>query len=164
MRLRNAATLLLAVLMGSLWWMAAQETTHQAPPDVVTATQQSQTSAEHSQPAAMKRPEQEKTEHDRSSIFLAPNAKPSSPVFKGQPKEGKNSGFDFYRDPLNSDVPNQNPNEIMKQLMANRPKVMQAQRELLESRYDLTPKLDPEAKMSRGSRLRLDRRRDLNLE
>jgi cytochrome c peroxidase len=153
MRLRNAATLLLAILMGSLWWMAAQETTHQAPPDVVTATQQSQTSAEHSQPAAMKRPEQEKTEHDRSSIFLAPNAKPSSPVFKGQPKEGKNSGFDFYRDPLNSDVPNQNPNEIMKQLMANRPKVMQAQRELLESRYDLTPKLDPEAKMSRGKPL-----------
>jgi cytochrome c peroxidase len=41
----------------------------------------------------------------------------------------------------------------MKQLMADKPKVMAAQRTLLESRYDLTPKLDPAAKMSRGKPL-----------
>ena len=40
--------------------------------------------------------------------------------------------------------------EIVKQDIADKPKVMAAQRKLLESRYDLTPKLDPEVKMSRG--------------
>jgi hypothetical protein len=89
----------------------------------------------------MRRPEQDKTEHDSSDIFLAPNAKPSSPVFKGQAKEGKNSGFNFYRDPLNAEMPNQSPDAIMKQLETDRPKVMDAQRKLLEGRYDLTPKL-----------------------
>ena len=34
-----------------------------------------------------------------------------------------------------------------------KPKVMAAQRKLLEARYDLTPKLDPEVKMSRGKPL-----------
>jgi hypothetical protein len=37
--------------------------------------------------------------------------------------------------------------------VADREKVMAAQRRLLESRYDLTPKLDPVAKMSRGKPL-----------
>src|SRR5215203_4036557 len=34
--------------------------------------------------------------------------------------------------------------------MADKPKVTEAQRKLLESRYDLTPKLDPSVKMTRG--------------
>ena len=38
----------------------------------------------------------------------------------------------------------------MKQDMADKPKVMAAQRKLLESRYNLTPHLDPAVKMSRG--------------
>ena len=41
----------------------------------------------------------------------------------------------------------------MKQDVADKPKVMAAQRKLLESRYNLTPQLDPEAKMSRGKPL-----------
>ena len=41
----------------------------------------------------------------------------------------------------------------MKEDIAAKPKVMAAQRKLLESRYNLEPKLDPEAKMSRGKPL-----------
>ena len=95
-----------------------------APPDAVLQAQQSQ-------PVPIERPEQRKTEHDLSNIFSAQQADPSSPVFKRQPKEGKNSGFDFYRDPLNSDRPMQDPDEIMRQLAANKQKVMEAQRALL---------------------------------
>ena len=42
---------------------------------------------------------------------------------------------------------------IVKKESANKAKVMAAQRELLERRYNLDPKLDPEAKMSRGKPL-----------
>jgi cytochrome c peroxidase len=99
------------------------------------------------------RPEQATTEHDRSGVFDARNARPSSPAFKQQPKEGKISGFDFYRDALNSDKPMMTFDEIMKADVAAKPGVMELQRKLLEGRYDLTPKLDPEAKMSRGKPL-----------
>lgn len=101
----------------------------------------------------IERPEQKKTEHDRSDIFDVRKAQPSSPVFEQQPKEGKISGFDFYRDPLNADRPYQDPAEIMQKESANKPKVMASQRELLERRYNLNPKLDPEARMSRGKPL-----------
>jgi cytochrome c peroxidase len=134
-------------------WLVAQEKGQPRPKDTVADAQDLKNAPQHSQPPQISRPEQDKTEHDRSNVFLAPNAKPSSPVFKGQAKEGKNSGFDFYRDPLNAEMPNQNPDTIMKQLEVDRPKVMDAQRKLLESRYDLAPKLDPQAKMSRGKAL-----------
>jgi hypothetical protein len=117
-----------------------------APPDAVMQAQQSQS-------VPTERPEQRKTEHDLSDIFSAQHADSSSPAFKMQPKEGKNSGFDFYRDPLNSDTPMQDPDEIMRRLAANKPKIMEAQRALLASRYDLTPKVDPVVKMSRGKPL-----------
>jgi len=99
------------------------------------------------------RPEQQKTEHDLSKIFDATNAPPSSPAFKQQPKEGKITGFDFYRDALNSDKPMTPFEEIMKADVAAKPGVMEKQRALLESRYDLTPKHDPEVTMSRGKPL-----------
>ena len=99
------------------------------------------------------RPEQKKTPHDLSDVFKATNAKPSSPVTNDQPKQGKISGFDFYRDPLNADRPNQAPEEIVQKETANKPAVMAAQRALLERRYNLQPKLDPEATMSRGKPL-----------
>ena len=63
------------------------------------------------------------------------------------------TGFDFVRDPLNSKRPMQTAEEIMKEDIAMKPKVMAAQKKLLESRYNLEPKLDPEAKMSRGKPL-----------
>jgi cytochrome c peroxidase len=101
----------------------------------------------------IERPEQRKTEHDRSEIFKAQKAKPSSPTFLDQLRDGKISGFDFVRDPLNAEKPFQEPNEIMKKDMADKSKVMETQRKLLERRYHLKPKLDPDAKMSRGKPL-----------
>jgi cytochrome c peroxidase len=144
MKIRTAAV---AVSIATI--ILATLRAQQAPatnPDAVTE-------AEQAHPAADTRPEQKKMSHDQSDAFKAQNAKPSSQVFKTQPKQGKNSGFDFYRDPLNADMPNQNPDEIMQMLIANKPKIMAAQRALLESRYDLRPKFDPEAKMSRGKPL-----------
>src|SRR5205823_6132179 len=95
------------------------------------------------------RPEQQKSDHDRMD-FDSRKAMPASPVFKTQPKEGQISGFDFYRDPLNADHPFTTFEEIMQKESAGRPAVMAAQRKMLESRYDLTPRPDPQAKMSRG--------------
>jgi cytochrome c peroxidase len=124
----------------------SQNTNPPPPRDAVVEAQQPS-------PAPTERPEQQKTGHDRSNVFDPPNAKPSSPIFQTQPKQGKNSGFDFYRDPLNSDNPAANPEEIMNQLIAAKPAAMNAQRQLLERRYNLQPNLDPQAKMSRGKPL-----------
>jgi cytochrome c peroxidase len=99
------------------------------------------------------RPEQQLTERDNPERFRSANAAAASPVFKGQPKGGKMSGFDFARDPLNADAPFQTLEETMQKEIANKQNVMNAQRQLLESRYDLTPRLDPQAKMSRGKPL-----------
>ncbi|WP_437990626.1 cytochrome B6 [Sorangium sp. So ce145] len=116
------------------------------PPDAIARAQEACQ-------VAVQRPEQRKTAHDLSDIFNARNAEPSSPVFLSQPKQGRVSGFDFYRDPLNSDKPNEDPTAIMKREIANKPNVMRAQQKLLEQRYDLTPRFDPVAKMSRGKPL-----------
>jgi cytochrome c peroxidase len=78
---------------------------------------------------------------------------PASPAFRNQPGDGKVSGFDFYRDPLNSDHPYTNPDAVRQKLAADKAHVMDIQRKLLESRYELQPKLDPQAKMSRGKPL-----------
>ena len=110
------------------------------------AVQEAQTT----QPVQMNRPEQQKTEHDNSPLFQPANAKPLTSALKSQPKEGRITGFDFYRDPLNADRPQQSPDEIMQKEIAQKPNVMAAQRQLLESRYDLTPHPDPQVKMSRG--------------
>jgi cytochrome c peroxidase len=97
-----------------------------------------------------KRPEQRLTDRDRPERFAAKNAPPSSPVFKDQPKEGRMTGFDFARDPLNADHPMLTLQEIFANESAARPRVMAEQKKLLESRYDLTPHPDPNEKMSRG--------------
>ena len=94
--------------------------------------------------------EQEMTADDRSAKFAPTEVKPASPVFKTQPKEGKVSGFDFFRDGLNTDRPFVPFHEIMTAETDQKPKVMDAQRKLLAKRYDLTPHPDPETKMSRG--------------
>jgi cytochrome c peroxidase len=129
---------------------AAQET--QAPPRNAVpadAVQQAQTPRE----VAETRPEQKKSEHDQSSVFLATKAPAVSPALKDQPKEGSIKGFDFYRDPLNADKPFTTFEEVMKMESEAKPKVMQAQKELLESRYNLAPQLDREVTMSRGKPL-----------
>jgi cytochrome c peroxidase len=115
----------------------------QRPTDAIDAAQMAV-------PAQAIRPEQQKTQHDRSAIFEMASAGPSSPVFRTQPKSGRITGFDFYRDPFNADQPFTRLEEIMKRESENKPAVMKAQRELLESRYNLTPRFDPHVRMSRG--------------
>jgi hypothetical protein len=104
-------------------------------------------------PVPAARPEQNKSAHDESDVFTAPRAEPSSPVLQTQPKNGKNSGFDFVRDPLNSDAPMASPDELMRQAIAAKPGIMAAQHQVLAQRYLLEPHPDPAAKMSRGKPL-----------
>jgi hypothetical protein len=99
------------------------------------------------------RPEQQLTDHDRSDVFDPKKPAPLTPALKRQPKEGRITGFDFARDPLNADKPFTTFEEVMAQESAQRPAVSAAQRNLVESRYNLVPKLDPQATMSRGKPL-----------
>jgi cytochrome c peroxidase len=63
------------------------------------------------------------------------------------------NGFDFYRDPLGAMKPGMTFEEVYKAAVTAKPKVMATQRKLLEARYDLEPRLDTVAKMSRGKPL-----------
>jgi cytochrome c peroxidase len=96
------------------------------------------------------RPEQKRSEQDRSPAFQASQATPASQALANQPDQGKVLGFDFSRDPLNAKRPMQTFEEIMQADVQAKSPVMTAQRQLLESRYDLTPRPDPQVKMSRG--------------
>jgi cytochrome c peroxidase len=100
-------------------------------------------------PVVAIRPEQKKSEHDKGD-FGEDASPPSSPALDQQNDKGRFNGFDFDRDPLGSAKPKTTPDEMMKADIAAKPKVMERQKKLLESRYNLTPKLDPEVKMSRG--------------
>jgi cytochrome c peroxidase len=102
------------------------------------------------QPDKGDRPEQKLTEHDKSGQFDWKKPAPLTPALKDQPNQGRILGFDFGRDQLGADKPFTTIAEIMKKESAAKAKVMDAQRKLLETRYDLTPKHDPNAKMSRG--------------
>jgi len=134
------------VLVGCVVLALAQNPPPSQAPDAVQRAQQPNS-------VTANRPEQQLTDHDRSGAFKSESVKPISPALKSQPKEGKITGFDFYRDPLNADHPNESPDEIVRKETAAKPVVMAAQRRLLESRYLLEPKLDPTAKMSRGKPL-----------
>jgi cytochrome c peroxidase len=138
-----------AAVLGALALAATgQETSRgQGPPHDAVA--EAQTPRE----VPVERPEQKKTAHDRPARFAAPNAPPSSPALEDQPEQGQIKGFDFYRDPLNAKKPMETFEEDMKADVAAKPQVMAAQRKLLEARYVLEPKLDPEATMSRGKPL-----------
>jgi cytochrome c peroxidase len=118
-----------------------------------TQTRDAVVDAQTTKDVPVTRPEQRKTEHDLSDIFKAPSAESSSPDLNNQPEQGKMLGFDFARDPLNSKRPMMTFEEIMKEDVALKPKVMELQRQLLEKRYILQARLDPEAKMSRGKPL-----------
>jgi len=133
------------VITGALFVVAWLSVLAQQPPPPDTV-QQAQTPS--AVPAT--RPEQNKSPHDQSDVFSAPRAEPSSPAFPQQPKDGKNSGFDFVRDPLNSDAPMTSPDELMRQAIAAKAGVMATQQQLLSQRYVLEARLDPAVKMSRG--------------
>ncbi|HEY2893914.1 MAG TPA: cytochrome B6 [Pirellulales bacterium] len=102
------------------------------------------------QPSKRERVEQKLNEHDKSGIFAASKAEVSSPALENQPEKGQIQGFDFYRDPLNAKKPMESPDAITKADIEMKPKVMEAQRKLLESRYNLQPKFDDNLKMTRG--------------
>ena len=91
--------------------------------------------------------------HDKSDLFKASNATAVSDAFKNQPGNGKISGFDFYRDGLNSKKPFESFEEVKNQDIKDRPGISKTQQSLLQKRYDLTPRLDPHATMTRGKRL-----------
>jgi cytochrome c peroxidase len=126
----------------------AQEARRQAPPRDAVAEAQAP-----GRQADTPRPEQKTTEHDKAVAEKIKQPAPLTKVFDNQPKDGRNSGFDFYRDPLNTDRPMTTFDEVMKADVAEKPQVMATQKALLERRYNLEPKLDPEAKMSRGKPL-----------
>jgi cytochrome c peroxidase len=71
-------------------------------------------------------------------------------VLPTQPDQGKVLGFDPFRDPFGAKKPFTTFEEIMKEDVAAKPKVTAAQRKLLETRYNLTPKTDPNLRMTRG--------------
>jgi len=139
--------------MGSLLIAHGQEVSTGSKLQAVQRPKDAAADATAVQKVATERPEQQQTAHDRSEVFDWRQPAPLSPALKGQPKEGRISGFDFSRDPLNADEPMTTFEAVMKKEVAQRPSVMSAHRKLLESRYDLAPKLDPQAKMSRGKPL-----------
>ena len=98
----------------------------------------------------VERPEQKKTAHDLSDVFNPSNALSTTEALKDQQDHGQMNGFDFYRDPLGAMKPGLTFDDIFKAGTANKAKVTETQRKLLESRYNLEPKLDPVVKMSRG--------------
>ena len=63
------------------------------------------------------------------------------------------NGFDFYRDLLGATRPGMTFDDFYRAGVANKAQVMATQRRLLESRYNLEPKLDPVVTMSRGKPL-----------
>ncbi len=99
------------------------------------------------------RPEQKKTEHDRSDIFMPGKALPTTQALEKQTDHGQFKGFDLYKDPVGATRPGMTFDDVYKALTAAKPQVTATQRALLETRYNLEPKLDPDAKMSRGKPL-----------
>jgi cytochrome c peroxidase len=96
------------------------------------------------------RPEQKLNDHDKSDIFKAENSPEISPALQDQPEKGRIEGFDFVRDPLNAKEPKQTFEELMEADVKAKPAVMEQQRKLLESRYNLEPKYEEGYTMTRG--------------
>jgi cytochrome c peroxidase len=103
--------------------------------------------------APASRPEQRKTAHDQSDIFSPGKAMPTTGALADQPEHGGMNGFDFYRDPLGAPQPGTTFEEVYRAGVKNKSTSRTRQRKLLESRYNLEPKLDSTATMSRGKPL-----------
>ena len=139
----------LGALAGSLVLLSTPQGARSQPP-TDDARADAIAGAQTSKEAPMERPEQKKTAHDHSDVFNPSNALPTSEALIDQQDRGQMLGFDFYRDPLGAMKPGMTFEDFFKAGVANKPKVMATQRKLLESRYNLEPKLDPAVKMSRG--------------
>ena len=91
---------------------------------------------------------------DRGDRFDAGKAEPSSSALDDPAGQGPGTGFDFSRDPLNAKQPMQTFDEIMKADVARQAEGDgRAAQAPGDAATTLTPKLDPEAKMSRGKPL-----------
>jgi len=149
MRKKTAVTCSFALTAGLLltasqsWTLTPASAPSMAPADAVSEAQTPRA-------VPITRPEQRQNQHDTSGMFQAATAEPSSTAFVHQPDEGKALGFDFYRDPLDAKKPMASFEEAYRQDVAEKPKVMATQRQLLEMRYDLTPHLSPDVTMTRG--------------
>lgn len=145
---KSIASLSLAVFGALVFGQEAKQQARKIEPprDAVSDAQAPQN-------APVERPEQKKTKHDTSDIFQLGNSPPATKALSGQQDEGRMRGFDFYRDPLGAMKPGMSFEDVYKAGVEAKPKVTEAQRKLLESRYNLKPKFDPDAKMSRGKPL-----------
>ncbi len=121
-RKTSTAVIAVASMAGCMALLARSEERRQvpqaaAPADAIVAAQVSNA-------VPVTRPEQALSDHDRSDIFAATKAQPSSPAFDFQPERGQIQGFDFYRDPLNSSRPMMTFEEIYAADVAAKPAVM----------------------------------------
>jgi hypothetical protein len=146
--LTQGALALIAIGLLPLLRSATAQTTPPARPprDAVAEAQTAK-------PVPVERPEQKKTAHDLSDVFASAKSAPSSEALVDQAEHGGMTGFDAYKDPTGAMAPNTTFDDNYEAAVANKPKAMALQRKLLDSRYVLEPKVDPEAKMSRGKPL-----------
>jgi cytochrome c peroxidase len=152
-RIHLSVVFLAGFVAGSLVLLAPSQETKTKPSPKDNAPSDAIAEAQTPKEVPMERPEQKKTAHDLSDIFAQSKTLPSSEGLVNQTDQGQMLGFDFYRDPLGVMKPGTTFEDVYKAGVAGKPKVMATQQKLLESRYNLKPKLDPEAKMSRGKPL-----------
>jgi cytochrome c peroxidase len=145
---------ILTVLLGVSLTSAQQRGRQQPPPrgerqPPFDAVQQAQEGARPQNDQGQPQP----ARSDADQPAQNPEAMPVSPALNDQVDKGKETGFRFSIDAHNSAKPGQTFAEHMAADVQAKPGVMELQQKLLESRYNLEPKLDPEAKMSRGKPL-----------
>ena len=150
--IKNGRSCVSAILLILGIILVYSESQSQAPPKA-NAPHDAVLDAQTPREVPVKRPEQQKNEHDQLDIFNATKAAPSSTALKKQPEEGKLNGFEFARDPLNAKKPMTSFDEVYKADVAEKEAVMKKQQQLLEMRYNLKPNFADDAKMTRGKPL-----------
>jgi cytochrome c peroxidase len=145
----------LVCLAGGLVFLLRSAAVEQAQPKAPALQPARDAVADAQSPKAVEssRPEQKKTAHDLSDIFAPGKAPATTEALNAQPERGGTYGFDLYRDPAGAMKPGQTFEEGYAKAVAEKPRVTARQRALLDARYNLVPKTDPEATMSRGKPL-----------
>jgi cytochrome c peroxidase len=123
-----------------------QQRQQRVQPDAVEVAQSGNTAPDQPRSPQPARPTSDHAAADKPAM-------PITPALNDQVDQGKETGFRFAIDAHNSKKPGQTFEEHMAADVEAKPGVMQLHQKLLESRYNLEPKLDPEAKMSRGKPL-----------
>src|SRR4051794_4128911 len=152
-RIAVAAAFLTALVAGGLVLVGHSQESGKKPVPKSNAPPDAIAEAQTPKAVPVERPEQKKTSHDLSDIFAPGKALPTTGALANQTDQGQMRGFDFYRDPLGAMKPGTTFEDVYRAGVAGKPKAMATQRKLLERRYNLEPKFDPVAKMSRGKPL-----------